>query len=204
MNKDANEYREIRELIINDLKEHNNIISKIYSDQNLTDNITNAILLIKECLQNGGKLIFIGNGGSASQSEHLAAEFIGIKKSAISLTSNSSVLTAISNDYGYENSFSWQIDSLSNDKDLLIALSTSGDSKNVVNAIIFAQQKKDMKVIAMTGKSGGSIKNNISNKDNILIQIKSDDTVRIQECHLTIGHIIFEAIKKSFRRNLFE
>lgn len=182
------EHREIKESIVNDLKEHNNVISKIYFD--LTDKITNSVLSIIDCYKNGGKVILIGNGGSASQSEHISAEFIGILKlPAIALTANTPIITALANDFGYERIFSIQLESIANESDILIVLSTSGNSLNILEAINTAKSK-NIKTIAFTGQTGGKIKKLLSKKD-ILINVPSENTQRIQECHILIGHIIF-------------
>lgn len=194
------EYREIKESIIRNLKEHNNVISKIYFD--LTDKITNSVLLIIDCYRNGGKVILIGNGGSAADAQHIAAEFIGHFKleraslPAISLTTNTSILTALANDYGYETIFSRQLESLANSKDVLIAITTSGNSQNILKAVEMAKSK-NIKTIGMTGKTGGKLKNMV----DILVNIPSDDTPRIQESHIIIGHIICGIVEENLNNN---
>lgn len=131
------EYREIKESIINIIEEHKNIVNR---SKELADKITNVILLIKESYENGGKIILIGNGGSASDSEHWATEFSGILKlPAMTLTSNSSTLTSIANDFGFENIFSRQLESIANEKDLLVAISTSGNSENILRCVELAR-----------------------------------------------------------------
>lgn len=196
------EYREIKESIISDLKEHNSMISKIYFD--LTDKITNSVLLIIDCYKNGGKVILIGNGGSAADAQHIAAEFMGRFKleraslPAISLTTNTSILTALANDYGYDIIFSRQLEALIKDKDILIVITTSGNSPNILKAIETAKSK-NIKVIGMTGRNGGKLKN-LLGKEDILINIPSDNTPRIQEGHIAIGHIICNLVEK----NLFD
>ena len=152
---------------------------------------------IKEInLENKITLIF-GNGGSAADSQHFASELVGRYErnrdgfSAISLTTDSSALTAISNDYGFENVFSRQIDSIGNKGDLLIVLSTSGNSKNVIKSLEEAKKKKII-TIGFTGKANGNMKPCC----DYLINIPSDDTPRIQECHLMLGHAICELVEK--------
>ena len=195
-------YREIKESIISDLKEHNNVISKIYFD--LTDKITNSVLLIIDCYKNGGKVVLIGNGGSAADAQHIAAEFIGRFKleraslPAISLTTNTSILTALANDYGCDIIFSRQLEALIKDKDVLIAITTSGNSSNILKAVETAKSK-NIKVIGMTGRNGGKLKT-LLGKEDMLINIPSDNTPRIQEGHITVGHIICGLVE----RNLFE
>lgn len=193
---DVKEYTEVwKESIFENLKDHNNIMSKIYfdSEDTIIDKIISIIRLIKDCFNKEGKLIFIGNGGSCSQSEHIATEFVCINLPAISLTSNISTITALGNDFGYENVFSRQLESLANEKDILIVLSTSGNSMNILNAVNTATSK-NIKVVGMTGESGGKLKSVLS-KNDILIQIPSDSTQRIQEYHLIIMHIIFEIFR---------
>lgn len=196
------EYREIKESVISDLKEHNNVILKIYLD--LTDKITNSVLLTIDCYENGGKVVLVGNGGSAGDAQHIAAEFIGSFKleraslPAISLTTNTSILTALANDYGYDIIFSRQLEALIKDKDILIAITTSGNSPNILKAVETAKSK-NIKVIGMTGRNGGKLKT-LLGKEDILINVPSDNTPRIQEAHIAIGHIICSLVE----RNLFE
>lgn len=186
------EYREMKESIINIIEEHKNTVNR---SKELVDKITNAILLIKELYKNGGKIILIGNGGSASDSEHWATEFSGILRlSAIALTSNGSTLTSIANDFGFENIFSRQLESIGNEKDLLIAISTSGNSENILRCVELAKSK-NIKIIGLTGKSGGKLRH-IIGKNDILINVPSDNTQRIQEIHEIIYHIIFETIMR--------
>ena len=164
--------------------------------KNQKENILNCAKIIKTALDNGNKILFCGNGGSASDSNHLACEFISKfqkeRKSlpAISLSSNNSILTAIGNDYSYDNIFSRQIEGLGQKNDVLIAISTSGKSKNILKAINQAK-KQDLKVIFLTG-------NNITNQDvDIEINVPSETTCEIQEMHIAIGHIICEIIEKN-------
>lgn len=160
------------------------------------ENILNCAELIKTALNNGNKILFCGNGGSASDSNHLACEFISrFQKereslSAISLSANNSIITAIANDYDFDNVFSRQIEGLGNKNDVLIAISTSGKSKNVLNAIKQAK-KQDLKVIFLTG-----YKKTNQNVD-IEINVPSETTCEIQEMHIAIGHIICEIIEEN-------
>lgn len=196
------EYREIKESIVNELKEHNHIISKIYFD--LADKITNSVLSIIDCYENGGKVILIGNGGSAADAQHIAAELVGKFKleraglPAIALTTNTSILTALANDYGYDIIFSRQLEALIKDKDVLIAITASGNSPNILKAIETAKSK-NVKVIGMTGKNGGKLRS-LLGKEDILINVPSDNVPRIQEAHIVIGHIICGLVE----RNLFD
>jgi len=146
-----------------------------------------------KCLKKGNKIVFCGNGGSAADSQHLAAELIGyfshkIKRKAlpaIALTTNTSILTAISNDISFEQVFSRQIEGLVRRGDLVIAISTSGKSKNIINAINTANKLGAFTVL-LTGKSAGKI----TKKVNAVISVNSTNTQRIQESHILIGHIL--------------
>lgn len=163
--------------------------------KNCENNIKKAADLIKNAFENNNKLFLCGNGGSASDCNHLACEFISKfqkdRKSlpAISLCSNNSIITAISNDYSFENIFTRQLEGLANKNDILIAISTSAKSKNVLNAIKYAKEN-DLKVIFLTGK-------NKTNLDvDIEINAPSEITCEIQELHIAIGHIICEIIEE--------
>lgn len=153
--------------------------------------------LIKECLRNSGKVMLFGNGGSASDSQHIAAELVGrFKKdrsalAAIALTTNTSILTAIANDYGYDAVFAKQIEALGRKNDVAIGISTSGKAKNVACGIKQAK-KMGLKTIAFTGGDGAEL---IKLADVSLI-VPSSITARVQEAHITIGHIICELIEE--------
>ena len=163
----------------------------------LTSDINNAINLITDSIKNGNKLIIFGNGGSAADAQHMSAEFIGRylleRKSipSISLTTDSSILTSISNDYKFEEVFSRQCEALVNENDVIIAISTSGKSPNIIKGIKMCI-KKGAKVIALTGKDGGKLKKLC----DILLNIPSNETPRIQEGHRTVIHIICELVEK--------
>lgn len=152
--------------------------------------------LIIETLKSKGFIFWCGNGGSASQSQHLAAELVGRFKDkrlpykSLSLTSDSAVITCISNDFGYENLFSRQLEALGNEGDLIIVLSSSGNSMNLKNTITTAKSK-GIKSISLLGKGGGLIKNYA----DLTLIINSDNTARVQELHSLIGHIICEIIE---------
>jgi D-sedoheptulose 7-phosphate isomerase len=196
------EYREMKETVIKELEENINTIKS--SSNNLSDIIVNVSKMIIYCYKNGGKVILIGNGGSAGDAQHIAAEFIGRFKleraslPAISLTTNTSILTALANDYGYETIFSRQLEALIKDKDILIVITTSGNSSNILKAVETAKSR-NIKVIGMTGRNGGKLRT-LLGKEDILINVPSDNTPRIQEAHITIGHIICNLVE----RNLFE
>ena len=150
-------------------------------------------------LESGGKLIFMGNGGSASDSLHLSAELVGrFQKDrralpAISLSSNISVITAIANDYGYENIFVKQIEALGNGNDLLIGISTSGLSENILRGLEFAVEK-GIKTVGLTGKE--SIK--MSKYCDIIINVPSTTAAMIQQSHITIGQLWCLLIEEHF------
>tara|TARA_B100000900_G_C20522184_1_gene692646 strand:- start:530 stop:1087 length:558 start_codon:yes stop_codon:yes gene_type:complete len=180
-------------MIIKSINEHVFATKSLIDQKNIIKDIS------KECLNaltSKKKIILCGNGGSAADSIHIAAEFVGRfnKKrkslSAYSLASNQSNLTAISNDFGFDNVFSRQIEGIGNEGDILIALSTSGNSKNIINAINTAKNKK-MIVVGFTGKSGGQIS---KSNCNYCLKIDSENTARIQEMHLLVGHLICEYI----------
>jgi len=154
--------------------------------------------LIIDCLKKNGKVLIFGNGGSASDSQHIAAELIGrFKKDrvalpAIALTVNTSVLTSLANDYGYEIVFSKQIEALGQKNDVAIGISTSGKAKNVAQAIKQAK-KMGLKTIALTGGDGGEL----AKLADLSLIVPSLVTARVQEAHITIGHIICELIEQA-------
>ncbi|HWW19067.1 MAG TPA: SIS domain-containing protein [Candidatus Saccharimonadales bacterium] len=149
-------------------------------------------------LRAGGKIVFFGNGGSAADSLHLAAELVVRLSSdrkglaALALTTNPSVLTAAGNDYGFERIFSRQIESLAAPQDVLVALSTSGDSPNILRGIE-AGRTRGAYLVAFTGETGGKL----AGKVDLLLNVPSRDSQRIQECHITIGHIACALIEQS-------
>ncbi len=159
--------------------------------------VAQAADMLSECLRSGHKILLAGNGGSASQATHIAAEFTGRYKldrkplAAISLATDVSAITAIGNDYGFEHIFRRQIAAIGAEGDVLIALSTSGNSQNIILAIQQAKKQK-IKVISLLGKTGGKQKG----LADIDIIIPSENTPRIQEAHLTILHIICEIIEE--------
>lgn len=151
-------------------------------------------------LKNGGKILIFGNGGSASDAQHIAAELVSRYKterkalSAIALTTDTSILTAIANDYGYDFVFSRQIEALACPGDVAIGISTGGTSTNVVNALMTAK-KNNCKTIGFSGRDGGKF-NSIC---DINLVIPSEDTPRIQEMHILLGHTICHIIDKEFK-----
>lgn len=164
----------------------------------LNSPITSAIEKMAATLKNGNKILSCGNGGSAADAQHFAAELVCRFErerpalAAIALTVDSSALTAISNDYHFDEIFSRQIDALARPDDVLLAISTSGFSPNVVRAIEQAHQQK-MIVIALTGRDGGQV-SKILNENDIEIRVPSESTARIQEVHLLTIHCLCDQI----------
>jgi D-sedoheptulose 7-phosphate isomerase len=158
--------------------------------------IVEAASLISECLHSGGKLLFFGNGGSAADAQHLAAEFVGRFVAerpalpAVALTTDSSILTAVGNDYGFDQVFARQIEALGQSKDIAIGISTSGNSPNVLAAMKQAETQ-GMRTISLAGKDGGMLVKCV----DIAITVASASTARIQECHIAIGHILCELVE---------
>lgn len=184
-------------IIIKRISESIEIKNKILHDSKLLNNVLQTAQIILEVIQKGNKIIFCGNGGSAADAQHLAAELMGKfyfdrkPLPAISLTVNTSVLTAIGNDFGYEEIFIRQLQGIGEKGDVLIGISTSGNSKNIIEAFEYAKNNM-IKTIAFTGKSGGRLKDYA----DVLINVPSEDTPRIQESHITLGHIICEIVEK--------
>lgn len=164
--------------------------------QTNTGKIIQAVEAIRELFQRNGKILFFGNGGSAADSQHIAAEFIGrFKKErralpAIALTTDTSILTALGNDYGFDIIFARQIEGLGTRGDLAFGISTSGNSKNVLEGIKQAR-KMGLKTISLTGCGGGKL----AALTDISIVVASSETARIQESHLCIAHAICELVE---------
>jgi D-sedoheptulose 7-phosphate isomerase len=185
------------ELINAKLDELVNVLSNFVSVDK--ESIIKAALLISEAYSNGNKVLICGNGGSAADSQHLAAEFVSsfsrdIKRkalSAIALTTDTSVITAFSNDYNFDGVFARQVEAHGKPGDILIVFTTSGSSKNCINAV-FQASKLSMKTIAFTKKSAL-----ISKEVDITIEVPSDDIQHIQECHLFSYHLLAEIVENS-------
>lgn len=174
------------------IKRHQDMIKGLFT---LEPQINELMQRIKYCLQNGNKVFFFGNGGSASDAQHLAAEFVvryhkdRKAYAAIALTTDTSILTAHSNDYSFETVFDRQIEALGKPGDIAIGLSTSGNSANVINAIETAKNNQ-IWTCAFTGENGGKLK---AIADDCIC-VPSSETARIQEGHILIGHWLCEAI----------
>lgn len=175
-------------------------LKKVIAEK-LSHKIEEAALKIIECYNNGGKLILFGNGGSAADAQHIETELVhqfedNSRKAlgAIALTTNTSSLTAIGNDWGFDRIFERQIESLADSKDVVIGLSTSGDSANVIKGVEQAKKHKCFTIV-LTGKKGGKLKD----VANLSIIVPSENTARIQEAHITIGHILCHIIEKNIK-----
>ena len=181
---------EIQEIIISSSETISNI-------EKNSSQIQSIILKIISTIKNGNKIILFGNGGSAADAQHIAAELIGrfqLERQsfpAIALSTDSSVITSLSNDYSFDQVFSRQCESLVGKNDLVIGISTSGNSKNVINGVI-AAKKKNAIAIGLLGNGGGKLKEIV----DIPLIVKSKSTARIQEAHRVIYHIICELVEK--------
>ena len=166
----------------------------------LKENVTEIKLLVKEfvrTIREDGKIILFGNGGSAADAQHIAAELVGRFKlerkglPAIALTTNTSILTSIGNDYKFCNIFSRQLEALGKKGDLVVGISTSGKAENVIEGLKKAKEL-GLKTVSLTGEKGG----NLRKFSDICLQVPSRETPRIQEAHILIGHIICELVEE--------
>ena len=183
----------MKETIKNEFLSHLETINNVIDA--MQESLTEASLLAVETLKNGNKILLCGNGGSAADAQHIAAELVGRYKSdrrglpAIALTTDTSALTSIGNDYGYDRVFDRQVEALANKGDLIIGISTSGNSQNVVNAL--KQGKKTgCKTLGFSGAGGGAM----DELCDINLIVPSNNTPRIQETHILFGHIICQII----------
>lgn len=189
----------MKEYIKLELTKTHDLFVKILSDQKLQASIEEVAKACSDAIKNGKKIMFCGNGGSAADSQHLAAELVSRfyydrpALSAISLTVDTSALTAIGNDYGYVYSFSRQVEALGNEGDVLVGISTSGRSKNVIEAFKSAKQK-NITTVGFLGNDG----RDIGLMANYQINIPSNETPKIQEGHIAVGHIICALIEEQF------
>ena len=177
-------------------------IEKFLEDNTNLELISEISTLVINAFKAGNKVFFCGNGGSASEAQHLAAELSGKFKidrkplPAEACHINPSFITAVSNDFSFEKSFERYIEAFASKGDILFGLSTSGNSVNVVKAFQKANET-GIKTVALTGKSGGKLKD----YSNVIIKVPSEDVARIQEIHLLIGHIICETVEKELFAN---
>ena len=178
--------------------------TQLLDDDRLMSQILDVTSKCINSLKIGGKIIFCGNGGSFADAQHLSAEFTsrflfdrpGL--ASIALGTNSSSMTAIGNDYGYDNVFSREIDAIANPSDILIAITTSGNSSNILKALEVAKHKEVFTVV-LTGSGRGKLPD-----DAITLNIPSKDTARIQECHILIGHIICGLVESDIFNKLLK
>jgi D-sedoheptulose 7-phosphate isomerase len=182
----------LNDVISKGIREH---LETIHRLEPLLPTIRRMAEVVIESLGRGGKILWLGNGGSAADSQHMAAEIVGrFKKErrglpSIALTTDSSILTALGNDYGYESIFARQVQALCLPGDVVIGMSTSGNSTNVVRAIEEVRRIGAV-TIALTGEGGGRLAELV----NLLVAVPSRTTARIQECHILIGHLLCECI----------
>lgn len=186
----------MKDIIKNEFNEHIKAVSSLH---NLTDAVATSAQLCIDCLSNGGKILIFGNGGSAADAQHIAAELTGRYKTerrglpGIALTTDTSALTAIGNDYGYERIFDRQIEALANKGDLVLGISTSGNSPNVINALKLAKEM-GCNTLGFSGRNGGRM----NEFCDLNLVVPSNNTPRIQEIHILIGHILCEIIDSKF------
>ena len=184
----------IKDLIIKSAE----VKQQILADENFLSKIRQTIDIVSEAFKNGNKVLFCGNGGSAADAQHLAAEFSGrFYKNrpalpAEALHCNTSYLTAVANDYSFDVIYSRMIDGMGCKGDILLGFSTSGNSVNIVKAFESAKNK-EMITIGFTGAAGGIMKE----KSDVLLNVPSSDTPRIQESHIMIGHIICQFVEEN-------
>lgn len=194
---------DMKDLITSHIQRSIDAKSAILSDEALMDTLEQSIALCAEALQAGKKILFAGNGGSASDAQHLAAELVGRYKAdrpsiaAIALTTDTSALTAIGNDYGYDQVFSRQLEGLGQDGDVLVAISTSGNSGNIIKALEVAREK-GVKVIGMSGAKG-----KLKEQADFCLAVPAPLTATIQEAHIMLGHILCAGIEKHLFPDLY-
>jgi D-sedoheptulose 7-phosphate isomerase len=186
------------EIIKNIIEQSIAVKQQVLQDEILLAQVQKAVDIVTTAFKNGNKVLFCGNGGSAADAQHLAAEFSGRfykdRKALPSeaLHTNTSYLTAVANDYSYDVIYSRLIEGLGNSEDVLVGLSTSGNSGNIVRAFETARNK-GMLTIGFTGTTGGTMKA----WSDILINVPSSDTPRIQESHILLGHIICQLVEEN-------
>ena len=186
----------MHKLIQNSIRESIALKQAVLADEAFLEKIDQAAQLLVHAFRNGNKALFCGNGGSAADAQHLAAELSGRFYTdrpplyAEALHVNSSYITAVANDYGYEAVFARMVQAAGQKGDVLVALSTSGNSPNIQKAVETAQEK-GMKIIGFTGETGGTM----AASCDVLLNVPSTDTPRIQECHILIGHILCQYLE---------
>jgi D-sedoheptulose 7-phosphate isomerase len=192
-----NSLSQIKKIIIDSI----NLKQSILESHATLQSISKAIDLVESVFEENGKIMLAGNGGSAADAQHIAAEFVGrfqIERpglAAISLCTDPSIVTGVANDYGYEIVFARQIDALGKPGDLFIGITTSGRSKNILNAIKYSRQRR-MKTIVLCGEHA-----DFEDDVDVTIKVPASVTARIQECHIMIGHIICSIVEKQIFKN---
>jgi D-sedoheptulose 7-phosphate isomerase len=185
--------QQIKNIIANSIE----VKQQLLANETILATVQSCVEVLVAAFKNGNKVLFCGNGGSAADAQHLAAEFSGrfyIDRDALpaeALHCNTSYLTAVANDYSYNEIYARLIKGIGNKADVLIGLSTSGNSKNIVRAFEVAKQK-EMITIGMTGTTGGTMKE----LSDYLLNVPSTDTPRIQESHILLGHIICQLVEE--------
>lgn len=187
----------MRNYIKDQIKKSYETKQDIYNNEELLNKIEQTSKLCVELYRNGKKTILAGNGGSAADAQHIAAEMVGRygfdrpSLPSLALTTDTSALTAIGNDYGYDKVFSRQLEGMGQEEDLFIGISTSGNSENIINAFRIAKEK-NITTVALVGRDGGEM----AKLADIALVVPSESTPRIQESHILIGHIICDIIEK--------
>lgn len=182
--------------ITSQLAEHREVITRV--ERELSPLIAEMVTLLVETFKRGGKLLVMGNGGSAADAQHFVAEIVGRFKMerrglpAIALSTDTSILTAIGNDYGFDRVFSRQVEALAAPGDLIVGISTSGNSPNVLQALELAREKGCC-TVGLLGKDGGTIKDVC----DLALIVPTNDTPRVQEGHITIIHIVCDLLEKT-------
>jgi len=189
----------MKEIIIRSIARHKDALKSLEANAHVIEKIASSFITT---LKNKGKIIFLGNGGSAADAQHLAAELVvRFKKnraafSAIALSTDTSVITAVGNDFGFEEIFARQIESLAKINDLVVAISTSGKSKNVLKAVQKANAM-GLKTIGFLGKDGGDLGGLV----DVSLVIPVSETAQIQEMHISAGHIICDIVEEHFAKS---
>ena len=192
-------YKAMEDTILRAIGDHISVMERL---RDFSERIAQVAYAVTDALKNGGKVVLFGNGGSSCDAQHIAAEMLGItagedgKKGllAIALTDNTALLTAIGNDLGYEQVFSRQVEAIVQKRDLVIGISTSGNSPNVINGLS-AAKGLGAKTVALTGKGG-----DLAKMADMAIQVPSDSVPRVQEAHITIGHIVCEVAQRAMTK----
>lgn len=188
----------MQDFIASQLDQSLRMMTALHADTTLRSGLQAAAEACIQCLRGGGKLLFAGNGGSAADAQHMAGEFVsrfafdrpGL--AAVALTTDTSILTAIGNDYGYEQLFSRQVQALGRRGDVLFVYSTSGKSPNILRALA-AGREAGLTTIGLTGNRGGPM----AELCDLLLEVPSDDTPKVQEGHLVLGHIFCGLVERA-------